>query len=202
MSFESSFLEDDMSCRICKDTTKKDLCSPCGCTGSMLYVHTSCIQKWVDTTGKTTCEVCHSPYVMPAPPSRPYFFWMYGIHIILVAIVLCLDWTTHHALLHFSAPFRSQYILDGFPSAGCIYLYTMAMNVIPVHVIFGMGFGAVNVKISKLPMIVVLGSLLMWAVIVSFCLMVIDSYFYIINPLVFLINHYFCFRLKEHRSFL
>ena len=51
--------EDGLSCRICHSVTDLDtLVSPCLCTGSMKYVHESCLLNWLKSSVKTNCELC------------------------------------------------------------------------------------------------------------------------------------------------
>ncbi|XP_002162358.2 E3 ubiquitin-protein ligase MARCHF1 isoform X1 [Hydra vulgaris] len=47
-------------CKICHSESTKDdaFISPCLCSGSLLYVHQSCIQKWIKVTGAKNCELC------------------------------------------------------------------------------------------------------------------------------------------------
>ena len=51
------------TCRICFDT-EGGLCSPCKCDGSVKYVHTKCLLKWLRTRPNNTdsCELCKEPY--------------------------------------------------------------------------------------------------------------------------------------------
>lgn len=50
-------------CRICQDVGEcKDMDAPCSCSGSMKYVHRSCVQRWCDEKGNTQCEICHQPF--------------------------------------------------------------------------------------------------------------------------------------------
>lgn len=53
--------EDGLVCRICHSLTAHDddpLISPCLCTGSMKYVHESCLMNWLRSSVKTNCELC------------------------------------------------------------------------------------------------------------------------------------------------
>eukprot|EP00759_Apiculatamorpha_spiralis_P003795 PhF_6_TR11745/c0_g1_i1/m.19213 len=64
--------EDDViACRICRDDTNaEELIQPCRCTGSMAYVHRSCLDKWRsqclarNSINSSRCEVCHSPFML------------------------------------------------------------------------------------------------------------------------------------------
>ena len=66
----------DINCRICLYSDNKaenPLVSPCGCTGSVKYVHIDCLKQWIKskgvsrTTGVSTeyrwkkiyCELCN-----------------------------------------------------------------------------------------------------------------------------------------------
>ena len=49
-----------MTCRICLD--EGDLISPCLCTGTAAYVHEECLLKWLNTSGRTDCEICKYEY--------------------------------------------------------------------------------------------------------------------------------------------
>ena len=52
-----------MECRICyEDDSKEPLIVPCSCSGSMKYIHTSCLQKWFMHTQNTMCNVCKQPF--------------------------------------------------------------------------------------------------------------------------------------------
>lgn len=53
-------------CRIChsKEESDSPLISPCYCTGSISYVHNSCLQKWIKTSETTCCEICKFDFIM------------------------------------------------------------------------------------------------------------------------------------------
>ena len=51
--------DDGLSCRICHSVTDLEtLVNPCLCTGSMKYVHESCLLNWLKSSVKTKCELC------------------------------------------------------------------------------------------------------------------------------------------------
>ena len=54
-----------MACRICLEEDPP-LVSPCACKGSTGYVHEHCLNKWIETSGKTTCEICKEEYAKEA----------------------------------------------------------------------------------------------------------------------------------------
>ena len=52
-----------MSCRICHEPCyAKDSIEPCHCKGSLRYVHPHCLSKWMQSSRRTTCEVCHRQF--------------------------------------------------------------------------------------------------------------------------------------------
>ena len=58
-SNKKSSSEDGLCCRICHSVNDLEaLVSPCLCTGSMKYVHESCLLNWLKSSVKTNCELC------------------------------------------------------------------------------------------------------------------------------------------------
>lgn len=49
-----------MTCRICLEDGNTT--SVCGCKGTQGKVHIKCVQKWIEISGKTECELCHQQY--------------------------------------------------------------------------------------------------------------------------------------------
>ena len=49
-------------CRICLEEGGGHFCS---CTGTCGLVHPECLQKWIDISGRDTCEICLSKYQFP-----------------------------------------------------------------------------------------------------------------------------------------
>lgn len=49
-------------CRICLEEGGGQYCS---CTGTCATVHSECLQKWIDISGRDTCELCLSKYQFP-----------------------------------------------------------------------------------------------------------------------------------------
>lgn len=71
----SGSLGGDMGiCRIClEDESLSALEAPCACTGTQMYAHHACIQKWVNEKCTLRCEICDTDYkgeyaVPPVPP--------------------------------------------------------------------------------------------------------------------------------------
>ena len=53
-------------CRIChcEDTLDEPLISPCYCLGTMQYLHQSCLQRWIKSSGIRSCELCKFEFIM------------------------------------------------------------------------------------------------------------------------------------------
>lgn len=50
-------------CRICHaNTVNERLISPCYCKGSMAYVHLSCLERWLNQSSRSYCELCKYHY--------------------------------------------------------------------------------------------------------------------------------------------
>lgn len=51
-------------CRFChEESPKYQLIKPCKCSGSIMYIHGSCLSKWMDK-GNPTCSICNEAYDM------------------------------------------------------------------------------------------------------------------------------------------
>ncbi|GFS20190.1 E3 ubiquitin-protein ligase MARCH3 [Elysia marginata] len=54
---------DDIACRICQDGDfYEKLISPCLCSGTVGFVHISCLNTWLQVTSRTSCELCGFPF--------------------------------------------------------------------------------------------------------------------------------------------
>ncbi|XP_044746438.1 uncharacterized protein LOC123307988 [Coccinella septempunctata] len=50
-------------CRICHtNTVNERLLSPCYCKGSLAYVHLSCLERWLNQSSRSYCELCLYQY--------------------------------------------------------------------------------------------------------------------------------------------
>ncbi|CAH1981945.1 unnamed protein product [Acanthoscelides obtectus] len=50
-------------CRICHtNTVNEGLISPCNCKGSLAYVHLSCLERWLNQSSRSYCELCMYRY--------------------------------------------------------------------------------------------------------------------------------------------
>ncbi|CAM4887791.1 unnamed protein product [Rotaria socialis] len=63
-------------CRICHCETTKDepLISPCLCLGTMQYLHQSCLQRWIKSSGVKSCELCKFEFIMHSEV-KPFKQW-------------------------------------------------------------------------------------------------------------------------------
>lgn len=57
-------LEDMDTCRIChgEATDEEPLFYPCKCSGSIKFVHQSCLVEWLSHSQKKHCELCKTPF--------------------------------------------------------------------------------------------------------------------------------------------
>ncbi|EDO37870.1 predicted protein, partial [Nematostella vectensis] len=72
-SVASSCLE---ICRICHCEAEPDqpLISPCHCSGSLQYVHQTCLQRWIKSSDTKKCELCNYEFIMEAK-MKPFRKW-------------------------------------------------------------------------------------------------------------------------------
>lgn len=56
-----------VACRICHtNTVNENLISPCNCKGSLAYVHLSCLERWLNQSSRSYCELCLYQYTATA----------------------------------------------------------------------------------------------------------------------------------------
>lgn len=72
----SSTSERQDICRICHCESEEGnkLYSPCLCLGSLKYVHVRCLQKWIKSSEKLSCELCHFEYLITTK-TKPFREW-------------------------------------------------------------------------------------------------------------------------------
>ncbi|KAH8033319.1 hypothetical protein HPB51_009518 [Rhipicephalus microplus] len=60
------------TCRICQEGDQKaQLVSPCSCSGTIGFVHVSCLERWLNERDVDYCELCGTSYkVCTARKSR------------------------------------------------------------------------------------------------------------------------------------
>uniref|UniRef100_A0ACB8ECF3 E3 ubiquitin-protein ligase march8 n=1 Tax=Sphaerodactylus townsendi TaxID=933632 RepID=A0ACB8ECF3_9SAUR len=53
-------------CRIChcEGDEESPLITPCHCTGSLHFVHQSCLQQWIKSSATRCCELCKYEFIM------------------------------------------------------------------------------------------------------------------------------------------
>jgi hypothetical protein len=73
----SQLSESGLFCRICHcgEGEGERLISPCHCSGTVGLVHRSCIEKWLSSVNKDSCELCHQKYRV-SRHSRPFSSWL------------------------------------------------------------------------------------------------------------------------------
>ncbi|XP_050301788.1 E3 ubiquitin-protein ligase MARCHF3-like [Anthonomus grandis grandis] len=50
-------------CRICQtNSATEHLISPCNCKGTLAYIHLTCLERWLNQSGRNFCELCHFRY--------------------------------------------------------------------------------------------------------------------------------------------
>ena len=86
---DKAFEEPD-TCRICRGegSEEEQLFYPCKCSGSIKYVHQSCLVEWLSHSQKKYCELCKTPFHftklydpnMPHELPAPLFIKQLSIH--------------------------------------------------------------------------------------------------------------------------
>jgi len=106
-------------CRFCYETARVNcLCSPCGCRGSIQYVHLRCLRRWLRKLGSANersgsvpvCSICQEPYKSNLVKTRRKvrqpkevlpqrylgvlmlvvaLMWVFGLHFAVKEIFLC-----------------------------------------------------------------------------------------------------------------
>lgn len=68
-------------CRIChcESDPQNPLLTPCYCSGSLKYVHQTCLQQWLTASETNSCELCKFPFIMHTKikPFNEVSFWLY-----------------------------------------------------------------------------------------------------------------------------
>jgi hypothetical protein len=72
--------DDEDECRICRDVAQADapLITPCGCRGSLAFVHSKCLLHWLKVShgaalrGRPWCTVCQQQFRFRAPGLASY----------------------------------------------------------------------------------------------------------------------------------
>jgi len=92
-------------CRICLHSDEP-LISPCKCRGSLTYVHLSCLERWLNENGQSSCELCRYNFSVVETQRYRMFeamrLWMMHPRIrryIQIDIFVCIVLTFVTALL-------------------------------------------------------------------------------------------------------
>lgn len=65
-----------MECRVCYGEDGVFV-KPCKCKGDT-NIHEHCLRKWIETSGRDTCEICHTKYVQKEVFSWQFKKYIYG----------------------------------------------------------------------------------------------------------------------------
>ena len=60
---------EELECRVCRGVAElpsRPLCSPCLCSGSIMFCHQDCLEEWLNHSKKDKCELCGSKYKFTA----------------------------------------------------------------------------------------------------------------------------------------
>ncbi|XKL66509.1 hypothetical protein PGB90_009929 [Kerria lacca] len=80
-------------CRICQSIQEREcLIRPCNCSGSMEFVHATCLQSWIAISSRLCCEICTCRY-------RGHKICKYGI---LTSLLPYLKARWHRPKINFS----------------------------------------------------------------------------------------------------
>lgn len=65
LCFRPPLILSSCSCRICHcEGDEGPLITPCHCTGSLRFVHQSCLQQWIKSSDTRCCELCKYEFIM------------------------------------------------------------------------------------------------------------------------------------------
>ena len=78
MTTELSTVDEEECCRICHSRSEEEeLISPCKCSGSLRFVHHSCLNIWLNMPAKSNkkqCELCKFDYLFKIEP-KSFLEW-------------------------------------------------------------------------------------------------------------------------------
>lgn len=91
----------EATCRICFDSERNDLISPCLCSGTSKFVHDKCLKTWISSqevnNSKPKCEICNYEYKMKMKIIKVYnpkkaieeeFLYCCMIPVIIIIIII------------------------------------------------------------------------------------------------------------------
>nr|CAD7440601.1 unnamed protein product [Timema bartmani] len=80
-------------CRYCQtaDESPEKLIMPCKCQGTMAFVHLTCLTRWLNSVGRTYCELCLTRYSVGVSVPRDGLKWVSGLDVkAWQVLTLCL----------------------------------------------------------------------------------------------------------------
>lgn len=90
-------------CKFCLESDNEyNLISPCNCNGSLKYIHTNCLNKYINNYNKSSCEICKYKYNYIE--SFEQEFYINQIFIYLLMII-------HNIISTFFLPYTTSIIL-------------------------------------------------------------------------------------------
>jgi len=76
-------------CRVCQcDASEEDLISPCACSGSVKWIHESCLIQWMKSSLKDSCELC-TKKIKITKRRKPFTKVCFPFSFFFSLIVLC-----------------------------------------------------------------------------------------------------------------
>ncbi|XP_034941786.1 E3 ubiquitin-protein ligase MARCH3-like [Chelonus insularis] len=151
----------ESGCRICYDNTiRYPIIYPCKCKGTMGAIHLSCLERWLEESNRSSCELCGYQFDIERTPRysalRSIFIWICLKHPehqlflrnLRVDIVRCLIVTPltmgSSYVCIVAADFYSANNYDNFPPARWTTYSLLAMMVLLIFSYFIWMFMAIQ----------------------------------------------------------
>ena len=65
-------------CRICYSTGDlRSLINPCECSGTMGILHKNCLERWLEISNTTKCEICQHEFEVIRYPKSLFYVNIY-----------------------------------------------------------------------------------------------------------------------------
>ena len=119
--------EDDFFCRIClEQDIKKNLISPCRCSGTLKHVHPYCINTWRKTTGnivaKTQCLQCLTPYAVLSIGKLPHSILFSKLSPCM--FIIFLQYTLFYMMsIVYKILFKNSFVYNFYYGSCTIYMF-------------------------------------------------------------------------------
>lgn len=126
-------MNEEKTCRYCHENGSY-LVSPCACTGTHQYVHTHCLDTWMNT-GVKDCELCRAPFRVTVVNEGylPDFFTHWGY---------IQKWVNLSMLLIISGYYTGTFLYWLFYTRWTyFFLYSYALACMSVYIIIGFAVG-------------------------------------------------------------